>query len=55
MISTSADLERLITHLFRGEIAPKPQLEETFTVPSNIEVADMSAGLQRFEYAGKVY
>ncbi|MFD4647890.1 serine hydrolase domain-containing protein [Streptomyces sp. NPDC058441] len=55
MISTTADLERLITHLFRGEIVPKLQLEEMFTVPSNIEGADMSAGLQRFEYGGKVY
>jgi D-alanyl-D-alanine carboxypeptidase len=55
MISTTADLERLITHLFRGDLVPGPQLEEMFTVPSGIEGADMSAGLQRFEYEGTVY
>ncbi|MEU8485861.1 hypothetical protein [Streptomyces sp. NPDC048641] len=46
---------RLITHLFQEEILPEPQLEEMFTVPSTIEGADMSAGLQLFEYGGKVY
>ncbi|MFI6493601.1 serine hydrolase domain-containing protein [Streptomyces sp. NPDC050564] len=55
MISTTADLERLITHLFRGDLVPEPQLEEMFTVPSGIKDADMSAGLQRFEYGGRVY
>ncbi|MEU1041300.1 serine hydrolase domain-containing protein [Streptomyces sp. NPDC005551] len=55
MISTTADLERLITHLFRGDLVPRPQLEEMFTVPAGVEGADMSAGLQRFEYGGTVY
>jgi D-alanyl-D-alanine carboxypeptidase len=55
MISTTADLERLITRLFRGDLVPARQLEEMFTVPSGIEGADMSAGLQRFEYGGEVY
>ncbi|WP_435221465.1 serine hydrolase domain-containing protein [Streptomyces sp. Tue6028] len=55
MISTTADLERLITRLFRGDLVPGPQLEEMFTVPAGIEGADMSAGLQRFEYGGTVY
>ncbi|MEU9208396.1 serine hydrolase domain-containing protein [Streptomyces sp. NPDC048415] len=55
MVSTTADLERLITHLFRGDLVPEPQLEEMFTVPSGIEGADMSAGLQRFAYKGTVY
>ncbi|PBC60975.1 peptidase [Streptomyces sp. Tue6028] len=55
MVSTTADLERLITHLFRGDLVPGPQLEEMFTVPAGIEGADMSAGLQRFEYGGTVY
>ncbi|WP_327432078.1 serine hydrolase domain-containing protein [Streptomyces sp. NBC_01236] len=55
MISTTADLEQLITRLFRGDLVPGPQLEEMFTVPSGIDGADMSAGLQRFEYGGKVY
>ncbi|MFE2419209.1 serine hydrolase domain-containing protein [Streptomyces hokutonensis] len=55
MISTTADLERLITALFRGRIVPEPYLKEMFTVPSGIEGASYSAGLQRFEYGGKVY
>jgi len=55
MISTTADLERLITALFRGRIVPEPQLKEMFTVPAGVEGASYSAGLQRFEYGGKVY
>ncbi|MET7681596.1 serine hydrolase domain-containing protein [Streptomyces sp. NPDC005423] len=55
MISTTADLERLITALFRGRIVPAPQLREMFTVPAGIEGATYSAGLQRFEYGGRVY
>ncbi|MET7488072.1 serine hydrolase domain-containing protein [Streptomyces sp. NPDC005538] len=55
MISTTADLERLITALFRGRIVPGPQLKEMFTVPAGIEGASYSAGLQRFEYGGRVY
>ncbi|WP_329258647.1 beta-lactamase family protein [Streptomyces sp. NBC_01478] len=55
MISTTADLERLITALFRGRIVPGPQLREMFTVPAGIEGASYSAGLQRFEYGGTVY
>ncbi|MET7439984.1 serine hydrolase domain-containing protein [Streptomyces sp. NPDC005496] len=54
MISTTADLERLVTRLFRGDLVPGPQLEEMFTVPAGIEGADMSAGLQRFEFGGRV-
>lgn len=55
MISTTADLERLVNHLFRGDLVPRPQLKEMFTVPSRIEGATMSAGLQRFEFEGRVY
>jgi CubicO group peptidase (beta-lactamase class C family) len=56
MISTTADLERLLTSLFRGRIVPPgPQLEEMFTVPAGIEGATYSAGLQRFAYEGRVY
>lgn len=55
MISTTADLERLLTSLFRGRIVPRPQLREMFTVPAHIEGATYSAGLQRFLYEGKVY
>ncbi|MFK4105780.1 serine hydrolase domain-containing protein [Streptomyces sp. NPDC019531] len=55
MISTTADLERLLTALFRGRIVRKPQLAEMFTVPADIPGASYSAGLQRFESDGKVY
>ncbi|MFI7502997.1 serine hydrolase domain-containing protein [Streptomyces sp. NPDC049687] len=55
MISTTADLERLLTSLFRGRIVPRPQLREMFTVPAGIDGASYSAGLQRFPYEGKVY
>ena len=55
MISTTGDLERLITALFRGRVVPGPQLGEMFTVPAGIEGATYSAGLQRWEYEGKVY
>ncbi|MFI0369964.1 serine hydrolase domain-containing protein [Actinomadura sp. 1N219] len=55
MISTTVDLERLITALFRGRIVPRPQLEEMFTVPANIDGATMSVGLQRYKYSGRVY
>ncbi|MER5752842.1 serine hydrolase domain-containing protein [Streptomyces sp. NPDC002088] len=55
MISTTADLERLLTSLFRGRIVPQPQLREMFTVPAGIDGATYSAGLQRFEFEGKVY
>ncbi|MET9862083.1 serine hydrolase domain-containing protein [Streptomyces smyrnaeus] len=49
MISTTADLERLLFALFKGEIVPQPLLErEMFTVP-DIEGATMSAGLQRYD------
>ncbi|MET8077280.1 serine hydrolase domain-containing protein [Streptomyces sp. NPDC005303] len=56
MISTTADLERLLTGLFRGRIVPRPQLREVFSVPPGVTGASYSAGgLQRFESDGKVY
>ncbi|MFB7494431.1 serine hydrolase domain-containing protein [Streptomyces sp. NPDC056161] len=55
MISTAADLERLITALFRGRIVPRPQLGEMFTLPRGIADASYSAGLQRFEYGHTAY
>ncbi|MFL5994403.1 MAG: serine hydrolase domain-containing protein [Streptomyces sp.] len=56
MISTIADLERLLTGLLRGRIVQRPQLKEVFSVPSGITGASYSAGgLQRFESDGKVY
>lgn len=55
MISTTADLERLVTALFSGRIVPEPQLREMFTVPAGIEGAAHSAGLTRWEHQGTVY
>ncbi|NEB02954.1 serine hydrolase domain-containing protein [Streptomyces sp. SID13726] len=55
MISTTADLERLLTALFRGRIVRGPQLAEMFTVPSDVPGASYSAGLQRFASEGKVF
>lgn len=55
MISTTADLERLVTALFRGQIVPEPQLREMFTVPAGIDGAAYSAGLTRLELGGTVY
>ncbi|MFC9285869.1 serine hydrolase domain-containing protein [Streptomyces sp. NPDC057052] len=55
MISTTADLERLLTSLFGGRIVPRPQLREMFTLPARVEGATYSAGLQRFAYGGRVY
>ncbi|AIS00814.1 serine hydrolase domain-containing protein [Streptomyces glaucescens] len=55
MISTTADLERLVTALFQGRIVPEPQLREMFRVPAHIKSATYSAGLQRYEHEGRVY
>lgn len=49
MISTTADLEKLLVALFGGRLVPQPLLDrEMFTVP-DIDGAVMSAGLQRFD------
>jgi D-alanyl-D-alanine carboxypeptidase len=48
MISTTADLERFLTALFRGRVVPRPQLKEMFTLPAGVPGATMSAGLQRY-------
>ncbi|MEV7074657.1 serine hydrolase domain-containing protein [Streptomyces sp. NPDC093990] len=56
MISTTADLERLLTGLFRGRIVPRSHLREVFSVPTRIPGASYGAGgLQRFESDGQVY
>jgi D-alanyl-D-alanine carboxypeptidase len=49
LISTTADLERFMRALFRGEVVRGPLLEEMFTVPAGVPGATMSAGLQRYE------
>ncbi|CAL9436382.1 serine hydrolase domain-containing protein [Streptomyces sp. enrichment culture] len=55
MISTTADLERLLTKLFRGRIVPQPELEEMFTTPAGVPGATHSAGLQYQEADGQVF
>ncbi|MEU7426925.1 serine hydrolase domain-containing protein [Streptomyces sp. NPDC040750] len=53
LISTTADLERLLVGLFRGRVVPGPQLKEMFTLP-DVPGARYSAGLERFDLNGKV-
>ncbi len=53
MISTTADLEKLLTKLFRGKIVPQPELEEMFTTPAGVPGAQRSAGLEFTEVGGK--
>ncbi|MFE0675172.1 serine hydrolase domain-containing protein [Streptomyces sp. NPDC058867] len=53
LISTTADLERLLVGLFSGRAVPEPYLREMFTVP-DVPGATMGAGLERFELNGKV-
>ncbi|GAA3376264.1 serine hydrolase domain-containing protein [Streptomyces sannanensis] len=52
IISTTADLERFLFALFRGEVVPEPQLEEMFTLPkvkdfASGKSAQFTAGLSR--------
>ncbi|MFB0620705.1 serine hydrolase domain-containing protein [Streptomyces sp. AGS-58] len=53
LISTGADLERLLVGLFRGRVVPEPQLTEMFTLP-DVPGARYGAGLERFELNGRV-
>ncbi|MET9715984.1 serine hydrolase domain-containing protein [Streptomyces rochei] len=55
MISTTADLEKLLTKLFRGRIVPQPQLEEMFTTPAGVSGATRSAGLEYQEVDGRAF
>ncbi|MFI1757648.1 serine hydrolase domain-containing protein [Streptomyces sp. NPDC020571] len=55
MISTTADLERLLTSLFRGHIVPEPQLEEMFTTPAGLPDATRSAGLEYKKVGDQVF
>ncbi|MFI0189959.1 serine hydrolase domain-containing protein [Streptomyces sp. NPDC017082] len=52
LISTTADLERLLVGLFRGRVVPEPQLREMFTLP-DVPGARYGAGLERFEVNGR--
>ncbi|MBK3647852.1 serine hydrolase [Streptomyces sp. MBT33] len=53
LISTTADLEKLLVGLFRGRVVPEPQLKEMFTLP-DMPGARYAAGLERFELNGRV-
>ncbi|MGW2720756.1 serine hydrolase domain-containing protein [Streptomyces sp. NPDC001492] len=53
LISTTADLQRLLVGLFRGRVVPEPQLREMFTLP-DVPGARYAAALERFELNGRV-
>jgi D-alanyl-D-alanine carboxypeptidase len=53
MISTTADLQRLLVALFRGRVVPEPQLKEMFTLP-DVPGARYGAALERIELNGRV-
>lgn len=55
MISTTADLEKLLTKLFQGRIVPQPELEEMFTTPAGVPGARRSAGLEYKEVDGEIF
>jgi D-alanyl-D-alanine carboxypeptidase len=53
MISTTADLERLLVALFRGRLVPRPHAEEFFTVPEVTGATRAAGGMQRYEVNGR--
>ncbi|MFH8975303.1 serine hydrolase domain-containing protein [Streptomyces sp. NPDC017890] len=55
MISTTADLERLLTGLFGGRIVPQPQLVEMFTTPAGLPDATRSAGLEYKQVGDQIF
>ncbi|MFE0699734.1 serine hydrolase domain-containing protein [Streptomyces sp. NPDC058872] len=52
LISTTADLERLLVALFGGRLVPGRYLDQMFTVP-DLPGATMGMGLTRYEVNGK--
>jgi D-alanyl-D-alanine carboxypeptidase len=52
MISTTADLERLLFGLFRGRVVPEPQLKEMFAVPDAVG-ATMGAPFSPYKLNGR--
>ncbi|MFG2552445.1 serine hydrolase domain-containing protein [Streptomyces sp. NPDC048581] len=52
MISTTADLERLLVGVFKGRVVPEPQLKEMFAVPKAVD-ATMGAPFTPFELNGR--
>ncbi|HZG04118.1 MAG TPA: serine hydrolase domain-containing protein [Streptomyces sp.] len=53
MISTTADLERLLVALFEGKVVPEPQLEEFFTVPDVPGATRAAGGMERHVVSGR--
>ncbi|MGI5484619.1 serine hydrolase domain-containing protein [Streptomyces lavendofoliae] len=49
MVSTTADLERLLVGLFQGRVIPEHLLDQMLTVP-DLDGAQYGMGLQRFRY-----
>ncbi|WP_261989162.1 serine hydrolase domain-containing protein [Streptomyces sp. uw30] len=52
MISTTADLERLLVGVFSGRVVPEPQLTEMFAVPNAVD-ATMGAPFSPFKLNGR--
>ncbi|MDT6982103.1 serine hydrolase domain-containing protein [Streptomyces lusitanus] len=52
MISTTADLERLVFGLFGGKVVPRPLLDQMLTVP-DVDGATFGMALQRFVVDGR--
>ncbi|MFE9441413.1 serine hydrolase domain-containing protein [Streptomyces sp. NPDC006602] len=52
MISTTADLERLLVGVFSGRVVPEPQLNEMFAVP-DVPGATMGAPFSPFKLNGR--
>ncbi|MDX2541982.1 serine hydrolase domain-containing protein [Streptomyces sp. WI04-05B] len=52
MISTTADLERLLRGVFSGRVVPEPQLKEMFAVPA-VPGATMGAPFSPFKVNGR--
>ncbi|MEV5155993.1 serine hydrolase domain-containing protein [Streptomyces werraensis] len=52
MISTTADLERLVFGLFGGKVVPRPLLDQMLTVP-DVDGATYGMALQRFVIDGR--
>lgn len=52
MISTTADLEKLLFALFGGKLVPQPLLDKEMFTVADVKGAVMSAGLQRYDAGG---
>ncbi|MET8577492.1 serine hydrolase domain-containing protein [Streptomyces sp. NPDC005012] len=57
LISSTADLETLMVSLFRGELVPRPYLDQMFEIPDvrneEGEEATIGLGLERFAVGGR--